>query len=231
MFAINKTFNKLFLCIGKLRKRFKTGFSNNISGTNAVTGNITLAANSNVGAAAGTLNLSGVVSGSGFSLTKVGAGEVVLSGTSANTYTGGTTVSAGTLTLNKTAGLDATGPSGTISVTGGTLALGNDNQINNSVTLALGGGTFLTNNNSDTIGNLSLLGNSTINFSNGDSSVLTFTNANNAAGVGLAKLTVADWNGIPPSAAAAANLSSPMPAPTSAPAIFRSQVSAEAGPA
>ena len=169
------------------------GALNNVSGTNAVTGNITLSANSNVGAAAGTLNLSGVISGTGNSFTKVGAGEVVLSGTSSNTYTGGTTVSAGTLTLNKTPGLDATGPSGTISVTGGTLALGNDNQINNSVTLALSGGTFLTNNNSDTIGNLSLLGSSTINFSNGDSSVLTFTNAARTTGT----LTIADWNGIP----------------------------------
>jgi autotransporter-associated beta strand protein len=170
------------------------GALRNVSGDNTVAGNITLAASSSLGATAGTATLTGIVSGSGFSLTKVGAGDVVLGGTSANTYTGGTTVSAGTLTLNKTPGLDATGPSGTISVnTGGTLALGADHQINNAVTLALNGGTFQTNNHSDTLGNLSLLASSSLNFSNGDSSVLTFTNAARTAGI----LTVADWNGIP----------------------------------
>ena len=170
------------------------GALRNLSGDNTVAGNITLAASSSLGATAGTATLTGVVSGSGFSLTKVGAGDVVLGGTSANTYTGGTTVSAGTLTLNKTPGLDATGPSGTITVNaGGTLALGADHQINHASTLALNGGTFQTNNHSDTLGNLSLLASSTLNFSNGDSSVLTFTNAARTAGI----LTVADWNGIP----------------------------------
>ncbi len=171
-----------------------SGALRNVSGDNTVSGNITLAASSSIGSAAGTGTLNGVISGTGFSLTKVGTGDIVLGGASANTYTGGTTVSAGTLTLNKTAGLDATGSSGTITVNStGTVALGADNQINNSITLALNGGTFRTNNNSDTLGNLSLLASSSINFSNGDSSVLTFTNAARTAGV----LTVADWNGIP----------------------------------
>jgi fibronectin-binding autotransporter adhesin len=170
------------------------GALRNVSGDNTVSGNITLAASSSIGSAAGTGTLTGVISGTGFSLTKVGTGDIVLGGTSANTYTGGTTVSAGTLTLNKTAGLDATGASGTITVNStGTVALGADNQINDSITLALNGGTFRTNNNSDTLGNLSLLASSNLNFSNGDSSVLTFTNAARTAGV----LTVADWNGIP----------------------------------
>ena len=48
-------------------------------------------------AAATTLTLSGVMSGSG-SLTKAGAGVLTVTGT--NTYTGGTTVSAGTLDLD-----------------------------------------------------------------------------------------------------------------------------------
>ena len=169
------------------------GALRNVSGDNTFAGNITLLANSSIGSAAGTGTLTGVTSGA-FAVTKVGTGDIVLGGTSANTYTGGTTVSAGTLTLNKTAGLDATGPSGTITVTGGTLALGADNQINDGITLALNGGTFRTNNNSDTIANLSLLASSTINFSNGDSSALTFTNATRSLAT---ILTVADWNGIP----------------------------------
>ena len=170
------------------------GALRNVSGDNTVAGTITLAASSSLGATAGTATLTGVVSGSAFSLTKVGPGDVVLGGTAANTYTGGTTVSAGTLTLTKTPGLDATGPSGTLTVNpGGTLALGADHQINNAITLALNGGTFQTNNHSDTLGNLSLLASSTLNFSNGDSSVLTFTHAARTAGI----LTVTDWNGIP----------------------------------
>ncbi|MES2207138.1 MAG: autotransporter-associated beta strand repeat-containing protein [Pseudomonadota bacterium] len=78
----------------------------NASGTNTLSGNVTLAGNSYVGATAGTLTMSGVVSGAR-SFNKVGSGTITLSAT--NTYSGTTTVSAGTLnvtgTLNATSGL------------------------------------------------------------------------------------------------------------------------------
>jgi autotransporter-associated beta strand protein len=60
-----------------------------------------------------TMTIPGVVSGSGFSLTKTGSGTLVLSGT--NTYSGGTAVSGGALDVN---GL-ITGP--TTVIAGGTL--------------------------------------------------------------------------------------------------------------
>ena len=66
--------------------------------TSTLSGDITLTANSSLGAtnSGDTLTLSGVISG-GYGITKVGAGTVVLSGT--NTYTGTTMISAGTLSV------------------------------------------------------------------------------------------------------------------------------------
>lgn len=59
----------------------------------------------------GALTLSGVVSGTGFSLTKAGTNTLILS--SANTYTGGTTIRAGTVVASNA---DALGTSGTITL-------------------------------------------------------------------------------------------------------------------
>ena len=75
------------------------------------------------------LTLSGVISGSGFSLTKTGAGTLTLSG--ANTYNGGTTINNGTVTLGAntttvTGGVLTASPLGTGATTlsGGTLNIG-----------------------------------------------------------------------------------------------------------
>ena len=116
-----------------------TGALRSISGTNSWSGDITLATNSTIGVDAGTLTLSGVVSGTGINLTKVGAGTLTLSGGSGNSYTGTTTINEGELDLGKTAGTDAI--AGNIIIGDGsgtdTLKLLADNQIANTAVVFL----------------------------------------------------------------------------------------------
>jgi autotransporter-associated beta strand protein len=80
------------------------GALRNISGSNTLSGSISLVANSYVGADAGTLTLSGAIGGGGFGLTIVGNGTVVFSGVGDNSYNGTTEVKSGTLLLSKGTG-------------------------------------------------------------------------------------------------------------------------------
>ena len=73
------------------------GALENMSGTNTRASSITLNAPSTIGVTAGSLNLSGAISGA-FPLTKIGPGSLTLGAT--ETYTLGTFVNAGTLFLN-----------------------------------------------------------------------------------------------------------------------------------
>ena len=77
--------------------------------------------------------VTGVISGNGGALTKVGAGILTLS--NANTYSGGTTISGGTLVANSANGgaIDALGTGGVV-LDGGTLGFGVSGALNNSVT-------------------------------------------------------------------------------------------------
>ena len=89
-----------------------TGTSSNgalesVSGTNSWAGTVSLATDSTVGVDANSLDVSGVVSGTGTGLTKIGAGILSYSGASANTYAGATNVNVGELDLNKSAGTAA----------------------------------------------------------------------------------------------------------------------------
>jgi autotransporter-associated beta strand protein len=75
--------------------------------------------------------VSGVISGVGGSLTKIGVGTLSLS--AANTYSGGTTLSAGRLNVNNNGAL---GP-GTLTILGGNLATNlNDTVISNNITVS-----------------------------------------------------------------------------------------------
>jgi fibronectin-binding autotransporter adhesin len=98
-----------------------------------------------VGGNNATKTYSGVISGVGGSLVKVGTGTLTLTG--ANTYTGGTTVNAGTLQIGSGGSLLATG---TLLMNGGTFDLnGNNVSVANlsgtGGTIALGAGTLSVN--------------------------------------------------------------------------------------
>lgn len=83
-----------------------------------VSGNIALTANAAIGSFTGGGTVSGIISGTGFALTKVEANTLTLSNN--NTFTGGTTVHAGTLTLGGAAGTGTGRIRGTVTVNSGT---------------------------------------------------------------------------------------------------------------
>lgn len=93
----------------------------------------------------------GPVSGGG-AINKTGAGDIIFSGTSSNTFTGLTTVTAGGLQLNKTGG--AVAIPGNLTISGGTVTLGQIDQIANISAVTVSGGTLAFGANSDTIGSL-----------------------------------------------------------------------------
>jgi autotransporter-associated beta strand protein len=87
----------------------------------------------------GSASTPGLISGAnGLSITKDGLGSLVLNGTSANTYSGSTTINAGSVTAGKVNALGA--GSGALTVNGGTLDIGANNQSVGAVVLA--GGTI-----------------------------------------------------------------------------------------
>ncbi len=100
---------------------------------NTGTGAVTLGANctvtlGTVPAATPVLNVTGVISGSGFGINKAGDGTLTLS--TANTYTGNTTVSAGTLNLAAT---------GQLTFITGNVDNGGNNAITGAGTVVLDG--------------------------------------------------------------------------------------------
>lgn len=143
------------------------------SGNYAINGNtLTLTTGNITSNTASTVNstISSIIAGNA-GLTISGTGTVVLNGSSANTYTGKTTVSSGSLTLNKAAGVAAV--TGDIEVdAGGTLNLAADNQIPDTATVTVLGGTVNFGGKNETIQNLTLTGGS---FATGNGTNITST--------------------------------------------------------
>ncbi|MGU3494197.1 autotransporter-associated beta strand repeat-containing protein [Xanthobacteraceae bacterium A53D] len=100
-----------------------TGALENVSGANTISGNVQLLADSTVSVDAGTLTLSGGLSGTGYTLDLVGTGTLVLSGSSAATQTN---VGSG-ITLQIGAGGTTGSLSGSI-VNSGALVVNRSNQ-------------------------------------------------------------------------------------------------------
>lgn len=148
------------------------------------------------GAAAVDLDISAAFSGSVSKVTKDGAGLLKFSGTNANTYTGQTIVDDGILALGKTAGVDAIAGSSIKVNSGGTVRLDNDNQIKNTTSLILNGGTFLTGEtagHSETLNTLTLSSTSTIDLGTG-SHQLVFANSSAISWTGT--LIISNWTGL-----------------------------------
>ena len=164
-------------------------------GSLAGTGNVSLGtATLTAGGNNTTTTYSGVISGTG-GLTKAGTGTMTLSG--ANTFSGATTVNAGTLDVGGT-GTTLGSTSLIMLNTGGTLLLTGTggNLINNAAEIKMNGGTFTANDRTETMGNLTLTANSTINLSvGGAAATLTFSNTTWVPGAFT--LTINNWTGSP----------------------------------
>ena len=145
------------------------GITNNSAASQTINLNITLRnADRTVSTASGDITINGNIGQSGTrGLTKAGAGTLTLSGN--NSYTGGTILSSGTLKL------------------------GASNVMPNTGTLTFAGGIFDPNNQTDTLGLLSLSANSTLNLhADGNLSSLTFSSA---LWGGTGSLIINDWSG------------------------------------
>lgn len=107
-----------------------------------------------------TVAISGVISNGG--ITKAGTGQLTLS--RANDYAGSTVVSSGTLLLAGSASLASTS---NVTLSGGTLRTGASEQLNNAAALTLSAGTLDVQTFTETLGALTLSGNSFITLGSG----------------------------------------------------------------
>ena len=121
----------------------------NISGTATISSPVSMPATASV-TVAGSLTMSGIISGAATSLTKAGAGVLTLSGN--NTYIGSTTISAGTISvsnLNDASGNKNLGNGGIIFANGGTLLTNGSTgwSTAKSITINSGGGVITMSGN------------------------------------------------------------------------------------
>jgi autotransporter-associated beta strand protein len=179
------------------------GALRNISGTNSYAGNITLTAATEIQSDAGSLTLSGGVSGATFGLTFDGAGNTAVSGvigttsgtltkngtgtltlSGANTYTGVTSINAGTLSINTLANVSggASALGAPTSAANGTIAIGS---TTTGATLAYTGSGSTSNRVINLAGTT---GGATLDASG--TGALTFTSNFTATGAGSKTLTL-----------------------------------------
>ncbi|MBC8041357.1 MAG: PEP-CTERM sorting domain-containing protein, partial [Opitutaceae bacterium] len=156
----------------------------------------------------GGTTISSTITGTG-GLTKAGSQTLTLSGTAANTFTGTTYVNDGLLILNKTSGVAALG--GDVIVGDGRgrdtleFEVGANNQLLSTADVTLRGGltgasattanqaTLDLNGTTQTFDQLTIEGNSVIDFSGGDPCAPTFLNISDINFVGDATLTIKNW--------------------------------------
>ncbi len=135
----------------------------NLNGSNTYAGAITLGSDVVIGSDAGTLDLGGSISGTGFGLTKLGSGQLQLDGT--NTFDQGVTVSDGTVIVTSSAGLgtgDSTVNSGAALDLSGGITIANNLSIAGTGVTAQGA-LIAINSSSDTVsGNVTLTGATTL---------------------------------------------------------------------
>lgn len=149
------------------------------------------------GSQATDLDISAAFSGNVARVHKKGTGTLEYSGNVANTYTGVTEIHQGTLKLNKTAGTDAIAGSSIKINSGGTLLLNSKNQIKDTTTLTLAGGTFSTGlgvGNDEKLGALTLTSNSRIELGSGVH-LLEFANSSALSDAWTGTLTIYGWTG------------------------------------
>jgi autotransporter-associated beta strand protein len=113
----------------------------------------------------------GMLSGSG-AVNKAGPGDVTFTGD--NSYTGSTWIQFGTLNLDAILGAAKNTTSVTVS-TGATLLLSRSDQVNNSASVTLSGGTITRGSGvSEVFGDLNLTDASFLNFGTGTAGTMTF---------------------------------------------------------
>ena len=157
-----------------------------------------------VNPASGSTTFAGIIAGTNsgaqgnVALQKNGAGTLVLTG--ANTFSGATTVNGGTLTAATVSGSALASTSSVTINSGGTVLLGASNQINNTATITLAGGSFAKGDFSEGsastpgMGALTLTASgSQIDFGTGTVGILTFDSYNPAT----YSVMIANWTGTP----------------------------------
>lgn len=123
------------------------------------------------------------------SITKTGAGFWRIDGSSDNTFDGMITVNAGTVYLSKDAGVDAT--AGDMTLNGGSVVYEADNQLASTSDITLSGGTLDLDGHTDTVGTLTLSGDSVIDFGSGE---IDFT-FSDIASISGDILSIYNWTG------------------------------------